>query len=190
MCFNLFLNLYLVQSSICIVLFGEARGHDSPLVTLERAPSSNYFWQQKGGRALQFHTHFKDTYNPSPPPAPHSHICFFWDSHHIMPGVKVIFPLKWIYLTWALEPQLCNKPWILCCSSSRWCWSAPSGGLWVRPAASAWRLHSIYLQTACGRLVCIFATREEEATRPTVFTKAWNQEVEHSLRFLFPLGRN
>lgn len=74
--------VYLVQSSIFIVLLGEARGHHTPLVTLEKATSFNYFWQQGGGRVLQLHTHFKDTYNPSipcshpPPPAPNSYIYF------------------------------------------------------------------------------------------------------------------
>lgn len=102
------------------------------------------------------HTHFKDRYNPTTSTfacASFPHF-FFWDSLHIIPGVKVIFPPKWIYLMWALEPRLCNKPWNLCCLSCCWCWSTPSGGLWVRPVASVWHRRSIYLQTAHGTLAC------------------------------------
>lgn len=55
------MSVYLVQSSIHIVLPGEAGGHHTPPVTLKRTASSNYFWQREGGRVLQFHTHFKDT---------------------------------------------------------------------------------------------------------------------------------
>lgn len=44
--------LYLIQCSIWIVLLREARGHQIPLVTLEKATSSGYFWQEQW-RTLQ-----------------------------------------------------------------------------------------------------------------------------------------
>lgn len=95
-------SVYLVQGSIFIVLLGEARGHHTPLVTLEKATSFNYFWQRGGGKVLQLHTHFKDTYNPSTPRShspsstPHSNISF-WQPLYVA-RLKVIS--RWNGFTW------------------------------------------------------------------------------------------
>lgn len=92
-------SVYLVQRSIFIVLLGEARGHHTPLVTLEKATSINYFWQRGGGRLLQLHTHFKDTDNPSTPRLPLIPTFVSLGQSPLYAGLKVIFPLTWTYLT-------------------------------------------------------------------------------------------
>lgn len=47
---------------------------------------------------------------------------------------------------WAVEPQLCNEPWILGLFFCHWCQSRPSAGLSATPLGSVYCSHSIYLQ--------------------------------------------
>lgn len=109
---------YLVQSSIWVVLLREAGGHYIPLVTLEKATSSGYFWQQRWREGTLAQRTPQEYPQYTHPPYFHSllfiqhpfirHLlsrsiiyCKTDIQHYIR--VKAIFLLKWIsthLLTW------------------------------------------------------------------------------------------